>query len=93
MSIRRVTRSSQLADSNWPESNVEEKDINAEEDNDDEPIQDEEAQEQTLAMTGEEDKVDMTDILLTMQDMQKKIDLLMKKHSLTEEQEAAVVPS
>src|SRR5271166_6196432 len=88
MSTRRVTRSSQNADSNWPERTIEEKDTDAEVD--DESLHDEEALEQVHLGTLE-DQVDITNILLTMQDMQKKIDLLMKKHGLTEEREAAAV--
>src|ERR1035438_6333027 len=44
-----------------------------------------------LATIRIEDQVDTMSILLMMQTMQKKIDLLMKKHSLINEEEAAVV--
>src|SRR5271166_4792059 len=89
MSTRRVTRSSQNADSNWPERTIEEKDTDAEVD--DESLHDEEALEQVHLGTLE-DQVDITNILLAMQDMQKKIDLLMKKHSLMEREAAVVSP-
>ena len=92
MSTRQVTRSSQSVNSKWPEHAIEEKDNDAEEDDKDESLHDEETQEQEhLATIREEDKVDIMNILFTMQDMQKKIDLLMKKHGLTEDREAVVV--
>ena len=44
-------------------------------------------------MARTENQVDMTAILLTIQSMQKKIDLLMMRPGLLEEKEAVVVPS